>query len=106
MTGRLDPAPWVAGKLYLFAAIVFLSLMMRRQMEPFVSSLKKLETQEPNDEINTTISSSLGRARLFMLGIWACLLAAAWMGVSQPGSDDSAAPVTGTLTINTPAQEG
>ncbi len=106
MTGRLDPAPWVAGKLYLFAAIVFLGLMMRRHLEPFLASLKRLETEEPNDEINGAISASMGRARLFMFGIWACLLVAAWMGVSQPGSSDSAAPVTGALTVNNPAQEG
>ncbi len=105
-SGRLESAPWVAGKLYLFAVILFLGLMMRRHMEPFFSSLKRLETNEPNDEINSTISASLGRARLFMFGIWACLLMAAWMGVSQPGSTTSAQPVMGVLELHVPAQEG
>ncbi len=106
VTGRLEEQPWVGGKLYLFAAIVFLGLMMRRQMEPFFSSLRRLEIEEPNDEINNTMAASLGRARLFVFGIWACLLMAAWMGVSQPGSTGSAQPVTGALIINATAQEG
>ena len=106
MSGRLEPAPWVAGKLYLFAVIVFLGLMMRGQLARFFATLKRLETEEPNDEINGAISTSMGRARLFMFGIWACLLLAAWMGVSQPGSEESARPVTGALGVMNAGQEG
>lgn len=106
ITGRLEPAPWVAGKLYLFAAIVFLGLMMRQQMEPFFSNLKRLENEEPNDEINNAMSASLGRGRLFIFAIWAALLIAAWLGISQPGSSDSAQPISNAWVVGSTAQEG
>ena len=106
VTGRLEPAPWVAGKLYLFAAIVFLGLMMRKQLKPFFSSLKRLENEEPNDEINNTMSASHGRARLFVFAMWAALLGAAWLGVTQPGSPSSALPVSNAPVVDSTAQEG
>lgn len=106
VTGRLESAPWVAGKLYLFALIVFMGLMMRRQMEPFVASLRRLETEEPGEEINRTMSASLGSARFYVFGIWVALLAAAWLGISQPGSPYSAQPVSAIPSAGITAQEG
>ncbi len=106
VTDRLEAAPWVAGKLYLFAAIVFLGLMMRKRMAPFFSSLKRLENEEPNDEINNTMSASLGGARLFVFAIWAALLMAAWLGIAQPGSPESIQPVSNALVVGSTAQEG
>ena len=106
ITGRLEAAPWVAGKLYLFAAIVLLGVLMRQQLKPFFASLKRLEQEEPSDEINQTMTSSLARARLMVFGMWAGLLLAAWLGIAQPGSPYSAQPVSAAPVNSLALQEG
>ncbi len=85
-TDRLVAAPWVAWKLLIFAAVVFFGLIMRIQMMPFVDGLRQLESVGPSDELNASMTASLGRARLMFIAIWAGLIIEAGLGIVQPGS--------------------
>ena len=85
-TDRLVAAPWVTWKLLIFAAVVFFGLMMRIQMMPFIKGLKELESGGATDDINASMTSSLGRARPMFIAIWVGLIIEAGLGIVQPGS--------------------
>jgi hypothetical protein len=87
-TGRLADTPWVTGKLLLFAAVVFFSIMMRLRLQPFYPAINQLESTGPSSEIDKQLSSSIGRARLFMIATWFGLALAAGLGMVQPGGPD------------------
>jgi hypothetical protein len=87
-TGRLDAAPWVAGKLWLFIAILFFGIMLRIQFRPFGPALVKMATEGPSDEGNATMSRSVARTKPWVLALWACLFMEAFLGVVQPWSPD------------------
>jgi len=89
VTGRLDDAPWVVGKLLLFAAVVLFGLLMRQRLAPLQDNLDKLEAEGPTPEVNTAISRCIGQARVFMFATWAGLIMAGAMGVFQPGAPES-----------------
>jgi len=90
-TGRLVDAPWVGGKLLLFAAVILFGLMMRIRLRPFTDGLDKLATDGPSEQINSAMTTSLSRATPFMVAVWIGLLWAALLGVVKPGSPDEAA---------------
>jgi hypothetical protein len=92
-TGRLDGVPWVTGKLGLFAAIVFFGMIMRLRLQPFLAAMKTMASEGSSDALNTTITSSLNRARPFVFAIWIALIAAAWLGIAQPGSPIQDIPI-------------
>jgi len=87
-TGRLDEAPWVGGKLLLFAAVVLFGLMMRMRLRPFADGLEKLAADGPSEQLNGAMAASLSRATPFMIAIWVGLLWAALLGVVKPGSPE------------------
>ncbi|MDH3719689.1 MAG: hypothetical protein OES79_16330, partial [Planctomycetota bacterium] len=90
-TGRLTDTPWVAGKLILFAAIIFFGLLMRLQFRGFMDGIARLATEGSTDDVNGAMAGSLSRTKPFVFAIWACLLLAGILGVAQPGSPDAEA---------------
>lgn len=92
-TGRLAEAPYVGGKLLLFAAILACGWMVRRRLQPFRDGLLRLEAVGRSADLDRQMADSFHSARPFMFAIWVALLAAALMGVAQPGAtpDSSAA---------------
>jgi len=96
-SGRLDAAPWVAGKLWLFIAILFFGIMLRIQFRPFGEALVQLATEGPSDAGNATMSRSLARTKPWVLALWACLFMEAFLGVVQPGAP--AAEQTASVAI-------
>ncbi|MGI9291612.1 MAG: hypothetical protein ACR2QG_10105 [Gammaproteobacteria bacterium] len=84
-TDRLADTPWITGKLLLFVAVVFFSIMMRYRLKPLSAAVDELDTGEVSDQTNTLISQSVSRARLFMFASWLALAMAAGMGLVQPG---------------------
>lgn len=104
-TDRLVEAPWVAWKLLLFAAIVFFGLIMRIQLMPFVEGLRQLETAGASDELNASMTHSLGRAQPMFIAIWAALIIEAGLGIVQPGSvEDEGAEAAAAVQMPRPAQ--
>ncbi len=85
-TGRLESAPWVAGKLVLFAAIILFGLLMRVQVKPLMAGIGRLAQEGDSAEVNQLMARSLARTKPFVIGLWICLLLEAWLGVVQPGS--------------------
>jgi hypothetical protein len=85
-TDRLADTPWVTGKLMIFAAVVFFSIMMRQRLEPFANGIEQLDATGPSPELDQQLSSSISRARLFMFATWIGLALAAGLGMAQPGS--------------------
>ena len=84
-TDRLGDTPWITGKILLFAAIVFFSIMMRIRLQPLAGAVNELETNGPNTGIDEQINSCISRARLFMFATWIALALAAGLGMVQPG---------------------
>jgi hypothetical protein len=91
-TGRLADTPWITGKLLIFAAVVFFSIMMRMRLRPFDPAINQLEATGPSPELDKQLAGSVGSARLFMIATWVALALAAGLGMVQPGgpSDGSA----------------
>ena len=90
-TGELDDAPWVAGKLLLFAAIILFGLFMRIQVRPLMEGIGKLATAGPSDKLNEVMAGSLARTKPFVIAMWVCLLLEGLLGVWQPGSPEEPA---------------
>jgi hypothetical protein len=86
LTGRLADTPWLAGKLLLLAVIILLGLIMRARFRGFYAGLARLESEGVSDEINAQMVASHKRGRPFGHAIWLAMLAAALLGVAQPGS--------------------
>ncbi len=82
--GRMDDAPWVTGKLVLFAAIMLFGMMAKIRLRPFDAALASLATDGPSEAGDAKMSKALGSARPYIIGIWIALSAAAWLGVAQP----------------------
>jgi hypothetical protein len=96
-TGRLDEAPWVGGKLLLFAAVVLFGLIMRMRLRPFTDGLARLAVDGPSEQLNGAMATSLSRATPFMIAIWIGLLWAALLGVVKPGSPE---PEVAAITVS------
>lgn len=88
VTERLAETPWLAGKLYLLAAIILLGMLMRRQFAGFYAGLAKLADSGATPEVDTMMTRSLRRGQPFGYAIWVAMLAAAFLGVVQPGSPE------------------
>lgn len=76
-----QPAPWLALKIAAFAATVFCGLMIRVRVKPFGPAFAQLLRGTASDAVNHDIAQSLGRARPWVVGIWALLLLAAFTGL-------------------------
>jgi hypothetical protein len=90
VTGRLAEAPYVGGKLILFALILALGLLARRAFQPFISGVAELAragtSAGSNAALDQAIGSSYRQGRLYVFGIWIALLLAALMGIVQYGA--------------------
>ncbi|HHQ14838.1 MAG TPA: hypothetical protein ENK16_07390 [Chromatiales bacterium] len=85
--GSLGQAPWVGGKLLIFAGLVFCGIMIRQFIGPYAKGIHTLATTGATDEVNAAMKRSLGQCRPFVLAIWAGLLVEVWLGVVQPGGE-------------------
>ncbi len=87
-TGRLDPAPWVAGKLLVFAALIFCGIMIRVQLKPFSLTFQNIVKDTVTDADNQAMIASLGRVRPWVIAIWIGVIGEAYLGMAKPGSPD------------------
>jgi hypothetical protein len=106
-TGRLDAAPYVAGKLLIFAALMLLGLVLRRQLRPFTDGLHRLATDgasAPVAAVMAAMAASQARTRPLVIAIWFGLALAALMGIAQPGAPGEAAPAVAAGSVTGPAE--
>ena len=87
-TGWLHQAPWVAGKLLVFAALVFCGIMIRMRLKPFTLTFHKIVQDQVTDADNQAMIASLGRVRPWVIAIWVGLVWEAYLGTAKPGSPD------------------
>lgn len=86
-TGRLAPAPYVGPKLLLFAAVIFLGLLIRARMRPLVEAVRRTQSgADPAAADDSAVVASVGRAGPYFFAVWACLLLAAFLGVVRLGA--------------------
>jgi hypothetical protein len=86
-TGRLEEFPWVTGKLMLFAAVIFFSIMMRKRLQTFIAGIDQLDAAGgATPELDQQLKLSMSRARIFMFATWLGLAMAAALGMAQPGT--------------------
>lgn len=74
----------VALKLIIFAAAVFLSLVLRTLFSPFRPALARLAGGHGQPDDSAIMQQALSRARPVVLAIWAMTIAAAAIGLWEP----------------------
>jgi len=81
-SNRLAEYPWVAGKLIMFAFLVFCGIMVRGKIGPFFSVLMKCRAGEmPTDEENAAQVKSLAQVRVWVFLIWAGVFLSGFVGI-------------------------
>lgn len=88
VTGRLAEAPYIGGKLILFALILVLGLLAQRAFAPYLQGVKELARGVTSPALDETLRASFARGRRVVIVTWLALLMAAFMGVVQPGVPD------------------
>jgi hypothetical protein len=66
------------------AACIACGLAIRAMIAPFGPAFARLASGRGDDNTDAVISSSLARARPFVMMIWAALLAAGALGIATP----------------------
>jgi hypothetical protein len=97
VTGRLADAPYVGGKLILFALILLLGLLARRAFAPFVAGVARLAQEGASPALDAAMTASYRRGRRFVFAVWAALLLAALAGIVQPGAPEEESAQMATL---------
>jgi hypothetical protein len=84
LAGWIAAPLFLAVKLLLLALAIACGLLIRRALAPFGPAFAKLAAGEAGPAENAAIRASLSHAKLYVLTIWAALLAAAALGVYTP----------------------
>lgn len=84
--GRLDTAPYVAGKLLIFAALMALGLVLRHRWRAFDAAIGRA-----GPGADAEISAAQLRTQPLVVSIWLGLALATLLGVSKPGTVEEAA---------------
>ena len=83
--GQLQPYPWLAAKLLIFALLIFCGFMIRRNIPPFIEGFRSLAAGTPSTESDQKMVSGMGACRPYVLLIWAGVAIEALIGVLKPG---------------------
>ena len=83
-SNNLGDYPWVAGKLLIFAFLVFCGIMVRGKIGPFFAVLMKCRAGEtPTDEENAAQVKSLAEVRVWVFMIWAGVFLEGFIGIAN-----------------------
>jgi hypothetical protein len=81
-SNNLGDYPWVAGKLLIFAFLVFCGIMVRGKIGPFIQVVMKCRAGEtPTAEENVAQARSLVQMRAWVFMIWAGVLLEGIIGI-------------------------
>ena len=78
------PPLFLALKLWLLAACTALGLAIRRPLRAFVVAFGELAQSGSTPAVESALRASMAGCRRFVVAIWACLLAAAAIGLIKP----------------------
>ena len=84
-SGRLEPAPYVAVKLLLFAWLMLLGSVMRSRWRPILDAYARTPAGATG-AIEAHSVGSMARNWPLMVVAWLSLVLAAWLGVAKPGA--------------------
>jgi hypothetical protein len=85
-TGPLQPYPWIAAKLTLFAFLIFCGFMIRRNLPPFIDGFRLLAAAGPTPESDRQMHDGLQACRPYVWAIWAGVAISAFIGIWKPGA--------------------
>jgi hypothetical protein len=85
-TGELQPYPWLAAKLALFAFLIFCGFMIRRNLPPFIDGFRTLATKGPTPDSDAKMRDGLAACRPYVFAIWAGVALSAFLGIWKPGA--------------------
>ena len=77
-------ADWISIKFLLFALLISCGIMIRVRGRPLGAALRELFASGSTPELEARITGTFARTRPFVLGIWALLVIAAWVGLAKP----------------------
>jgi hypothetical protein len=75
---------WISIKVALFGVLVFCGIMIRMRGKPIGPALRKILSDGSSPELEAELVRGFDRTRPFILGIWALLLVAAFVGLAKP----------------------
>lgn len=84
-TGPLQPYPWIAAKLLIFAGLIFCGFMIRVNIPPFIEGFKVLAASGATPESDQKMIDGMAACRPYVLLIWAGVAISALLGVLKPG---------------------
>ncbi len=84
-TGPLQPYPWLAAKLLIFAFLIFCGFMIRMKIPPFIEGFRALAADKVSAESDQKMIDGMGACRPYVLLIWAGVAISAFIGVLKPG---------------------
>lgn len=84
IAGLIDLALFLALKLAILGLAVGLGLAIRIVLKPFEAAIGTLARGAADEATNAVIARSIGRVRILVVGLWALLLAAAYLGIAVP----------------------
>jgi hypothetical protein len=85
-TGQLQPYPWLAAKLLIFAFLIFCGFMIRVKIPPFMEGFRTLASTGATPESDQKMIAGLSASKPYVLAIWAGVAAAAFLGIWKPGA--------------------
>ncbi|MCS6946836.1 MAG: hypothetical protein NZM12_04405, partial [Steroidobacteraceae bacterium] len=85
-TGPLQPYPWLAAKLLIFAFLIFCGFMIRIKLPPFIEGFRTLASTGPTPESDQKMIAGMSACRPYVLAIWVGVAAAAFLGIWKPGA--------------------
>ena len=85
-SGALQPYPWLAAKLLIFAFLIFCGFMIRRNIPPFVEGFRVLASTGATPESDRKMLDGMGACKPYVLAIWAGVAIEALIGVLKPGA--------------------
>ena len=85
VTGPLQPYPWLAAKLLIFAFLIFCGFMIRLKIPPFIEGFKVLASTGPTPESDQKMTDGMAACRPYVLAIWAGVAISALIGILKPG---------------------
>lgn len=84
LAGLVSLPQFLAIKLLLLAAGVALGLLIRRQLAPLFPAVGTLRGHGASEPVNTAIAGVLSSTQKSVMGIWAVVLIAAFIGIAKP----------------------
>ncbi|MCC7259316.1 MAG: hypothetical protein IT486_13200 [Gammaproteobacteria bacterium] len=85
-TGPLQPYPWLAAKLLIFAFLIFCGFMIRRNLPPFIEGFRAMAAQGATPDSDRRMRDGMAACRPYVFAIWAGVALSAFLGMWKPGA--------------------